>query len=160
MKYIDAAIRESAKQSTMSFEELVQGCTPDEREQLAWRLAMLRARRTVEALAKSQKAVPLAPDVDRAREIIRQAVLVHSEQRKKPVEIADEVIDDLATGGFVIVSGEVSDEMVDRAAEAMGCIDRDRCTRLDTRPSRRRPPCEECMEAAKHALIAALKGTP
>jgi hypothetical protein len=34
----------------MTFEQLAEGCTPDEREQLAWFLAMMRARRTFEAL--------------------------------------------------------------------------------------------------------------
>ena len=46
MRLIDAAIRESGQQATLTFEQLVAGCTPDEREQLAWHLAMLRARRT------------------------------------------------------------------------------------------------------------------
>jgi ABC-type branched-subunit amino acid transport system ATPase component len=34
----------------MTFDELVAGCTPEEREQLAWHLAQMRARKTYEAL--------------------------------------------------------------------------------------------------------------
>lgn len=51
-RLVDIVVREASHQATMTFEELVKGCTPDEREQLAWHLAMLRARRTFDALSK------------------------------------------------------------------------------------------------------------
>jgi hypothetical protein len=41
---------------TMTFHELVQGCTDEERIALAWHLAMLRARKTVQALLAGRLA--------------------------------------------------------------------------------------------------------
>lgn len=49
--YIEAVLRQ-ARSCPMTFEELVAGCTDDEREQLAWHLAQLRARKTYEALRR------------------------------------------------------------------------------------------------------------
>lgn len=34
----------------MTFEDIARGCTPEQRDQLAWFLAQLRARRTYEEL--------------------------------------------------------------------------------------------------------------
>lgn len=60
--YIDVAIDTSRRHATMTFEELVKGCTPREREQLAWHLAQMRARRTWEALRTSTcAAIPVDP---------------------------------------------------------------------------------------------------
>lgn len=39
---------------TMTFQELTAGCTPSERDALAWHLAMMRARKTYELLRKSK----------------------------------------------------------------------------------------------------------
>jgi hypothetical protein len=50
---LEVAVRQSASRATMTFNELVAGCTPDEREQLAWHLAQLRARATYEALKEA-----------------------------------------------------------------------------------------------------------
>lgn len=50
MTLLAIAVQQAERSSTMTFEELVKGCTPDEREQLAWHLAQLRARKTYEAL--------------------------------------------------------------------------------------------------------------
>lgn len=49
--YIEAVLRQ-VRSCPMTFDELVKGCTDDEREQLAWHLAQLRARRTYEALRR------------------------------------------------------------------------------------------------------------
>ena len=66
---IDVAISAAGKQAIMSFEELVAGCTTDEREQLAWHLAMLRARRTFEALRMRlcDDCPPIAYPTDKTR---------------------------------------------------------------------------------------------
>jgi ABC-type branched-subunit amino acid transport system ATPase component len=53
MTLLDIAVSQSSRAAVMTFEELVAGCTPDEREQLAWHLAQMRARRTYEALRKA-----------------------------------------------------------------------------------------------------------
>jgi hypothetical protein len=37
---LEIAVRQSASRATMTFNELVAGCTPDEREQLAWHIAI------------------------------------------------------------------------------------------------------------------------
>ncbi len=47
---LEIAVRQSASRATMTFNELVAGCTPDERERLAWHLAQIRARTTYEEL--------------------------------------------------------------------------------------------------------------
>ncbi len=47
---LEIAVKQAGGVATMTFEQLVDGCTADEREQLAWHLAMLRARRTFDAL--------------------------------------------------------------------------------------------------------------
>lgn len=36
----------------MTFEELAKGCSAEERDALAWHLAMIRARKTYEALRR------------------------------------------------------------------------------------------------------------
>lgn len=49
-------------------------------------------------------------------------------------------------------------EMIERVAEAIGCIDADRCTRQRTVPSKRTKwqmkPCDLCMDAARDAIEA------
>ena len=49
-------------------------------------------------------------------------------------------------------------EMIERVAEAIGCIDADRCTRQRTAPSKRTKwqmkPCDLCMDAARNAIQA------
>jgi hypothetical protein len=49
-------------------------------------------------------------------------------------------------------------EMIERVAEAIGCIDADRCTRQRTAPSKRTKwqmkPCDLCMDAARNAIEA------
>ena len=52
---IATAIRQAAYHSTITFEELVAGCTADERDQLAWHLAMIRARKTYEDLKNARR---------------------------------------------------------------------------------------------------------
>lgn len=47
---LEIAVRQAGGYATMTFNELVAGCTADEREQLAWHLAQMRARKTYEAL--------------------------------------------------------------------------------------------------------------
>lgn len=47
-----------AKAVTMTFSELCHGCTPDEREALAWHLGMIRMRNTVRALGERQDGEP------------------------------------------------------------------------------------------------------
>lgn len=49
----------------MTFSEIVDGCTSDEREQLAWHLSMLRARKTFEGLRhglESDRPVQITPE--------------------------------------------------------------------------------------------------
>lgn len=50
--HLEEAIRKAGGYRVMTFDELVDGCTPREREQLAWHLAMMRAQKTFEALRK------------------------------------------------------------------------------------------------------------
>ena len=52
---IATAIRQAEYHSTITFEELVAGCTADERDQLAWHLAMIRARKTYEDLKNARR---------------------------------------------------------------------------------------------------------
>lgn len=51
---LEIAVRQAAR--TMTFQELVKGCSADEREQLAWHLAQIRARSTYEALRRPRAA--------------------------------------------------------------------------------------------------------
>jgi hypothetical protein len=42
-------------------------------------------------------------------------------------------------------------------ADAIGCVDADRCTRMREKPAHRKrtdPPCDECLEAAVRAIKA------
>ena len=50
---------QTKQHATMTFDELTKSCTPDERDQLAWHLAIMRARNTYEKLRH-------APDKSRA----------------------------------------------------------------------------------------------
>jgi hypothetical protein len=52
---IATAIRQAEYHSTITFAELVAGCTADERDQLAWHLAMIRARKTCEDLKNARR---------------------------------------------------------------------------------------------------------
>lgn len=49
---LEVAVKQSNGISTMTFDELVAGCTAEEREQLAWHLAQMRARKTYEELRR------------------------------------------------------------------------------------------------------------
>lgn len=53
---LDVAVKQARERAPLTFEELVRGCSADEREQLAWHLAMIRARRTFERLRRPPEA--------------------------------------------------------------------------------------------------------